>query len=78
MAELNENVSSRTRGCELVRTADDVVYVTDAISTSCSATWPSVRPWPIGVLFLFLRSLPATLIGAIGIPICTIAAFLGL
>jgi multidrug efflux pump subunit AcrB len=30
------------------------------------------------VLFLFLRSVPATLIGAIGIPICTIAAFLGL
>ena len=30
------------------------------------------------VLFLFLRSGPATLIGAIGIPICTVAAFLGL
>ena len=32
----------------------------------------------IGVMFLFLRSVRATAIGAIGIPLCTIAAFLGL
>ncbi len=31
-----------------------------------------------GVLYLFLRSVSTTLLGAIGIPICTIAAFLGL
>ena len=31
-----------------------------------------------GVMFVFLRSLPATLVGVVGIPICTIAAFLGL
>ena len=30
------------------------------------------------ILFLFLRSVPATLIGLIGMPICTIAAFIGL
>jgi len=30
------------------------------------------------VMFLFLRSLPATTVGVIGIPVCTIAAFLGL
>lgn len=32
----------------------------------------------IAVMFLFLRSVPATAVGAIGIPICTIAAFIGL
>jgi multidrug efflux pump subunit AcrB len=31
-----------------------------------------------GVMFLFLRSGRATLVGVIGVPICTIAAFLGL
>lgn len=30
------------------------------------------------ILFLFLRSTSATLVGAIGIPICTVTAFLGL
>ena len=30
------------------------------------------------VMFLFLRSARATAVGIIGIPICTIAAFLGL
>lgn len=30
------------------------------------------------ILYLFLRSVPATLIGLIGMPICTIAAFIGL
>ena len=32
----------------------------------------------IAVMFLFLRSVRATAVGAIGIPICTIAAFIGL
>jgi len=31
-----------------------------------------------GVMFLFLRSVKATLVGIMGIPICTIAAFIGL
>ncbi|MGB5511279.1 MAG: efflux RND transporter permease subunit, partial [Woeseiaceae bacterium] len=30
------------------------------------------------VMFLFLRSVPATAVGVLGIPICTIAAFIGL
>lgn len=76
VAELNTTLL-QPKGLELVRTADDVVYVTDAIDVV-------ERNLAIGavlatlVLFLFLRSLPATLIGAIGIPICTVAAFLGL
>jgi len=76
VGELNRRVLN-PRGLKLVRTADDVVYVTDAIDVV-------ERNLAIGaflavlVLFLFLRSLPATLIGALGIPICTIAAFLGI
>ncbi len=74
--ELNRDLLN-PRGLTLVRTADDVVYVTDAVrvierNLAIGATLAVL------VLFLFLRSLPATLIGAIGIPICTIAAFLGL
>ena len=76
VAQLNETLLG-PKGLKLIRTADDVVYVTDAIEVV-------ERNLAIGavlatlVLFLFLRSLPATLIGAIGIPICTVAAFLGL
>ena len=76
VAELNQDLLN-PKGLKLVRTADDVVYVTDAVEVV-------QRNLAIGaglavlVLFLFLRSVPATLIGAIGIPICTIAAFLGL
>jgi len=76
VAELNSEVLT-PKGLKLVRTADDVVYVTDAVEVV-------QRNLAIGavlavlVLFLFLRSVPATLIGAIGIPICTVAAFLGL
>jgi len=76
VAELNRDVLS-PKGLTLVRTADDVVYVTDAVQVV-------QRNLAIGaglavlVLYLFLRSVPATLIGAVGIPICTIAAFLGL
>jgi multidrug efflux pump subunit AcrB len=76
VAELNEQLL-HPKGLQLVRTADDVVYVTDAVQVV-------QRNLAIGallavlVLFLFLRSVPATLIGAIGIPVCTVAAFLGL
>lgn len=74
--ELNRELLN-PRGLKLVRTADDVVYVTDAVEVV-------QRNLAVGallavlVLFLFLRTMPGTLIGAIGIPICTIAAFLGL
>ena len=76
VAELNRDLLN-PKGLKLVRTADDVVYVTDAVQVV-------QRNLAIGavlavlVLYLFLRSVPATLIGAIGIPICTVAAFLGL
>ncbi|MCF7993092.1 MAG: efflux RND transporter permease subunit [Thiohalocapsa sp.] len=76
VGELNREVLE-PKSLKLVRTADDVVYVSDAVRVV-------QRNLVIGavlavlVLYLFLRSTPATLIGAVGIPICTIAAFLGL
>jgi len=57
--------------------ADDVSYV----EASLSNVWTNLLIGAVLaslVMFLFLRSGKATLIGIIGIPICTIAAFLGL
>ncbi len=56
---------------------DDVRYVRASISN----IW---RNLAIGallaslVMWLFLRSVPATLVGVVGVPICTIAGFIGL
>ncbi len=64
-------------GMRMRHTTDDVRYVVSSIKN----VWKNLS---IGaflatlVMFLFLRSLPATFVGVIGIPICTIAAFLGL
>lgn len=76
VARLNGGIL-RGKGLQLLRTADDVVYVTEAVST-VQRNLAIGATLAIGVLFLFLRSVPATLIGAIGIPICALAAFLGL
>jgi multidrug efflux pump subunit AcrB len=64
-------------GMRMDLTTDDVRYV----EASVKNVWKNLS---IGaalatlVMFLFLRSAPATLVGILGIPICTIAAFLGL
>ena len=64
-------------GVQMQLTSDDVRYVESSIVT----VWQNLA---IGaflatlVMYLFLRSAPATLVGILGIPICTIAAFLGL
>lgn len=64
-------------GMQMVFTTDDVRYV----KASVLNVWKNLA---IGaflatiVMFLFLRSMPATLVGILGIPVCTIAAFLGL
>ena len=76
VADLNTGVLE-DKGLRLVRTADDVVYVSEAVTT-VQRNLAIGAVLAIGVLFLFLRSVPATLIGAVGIPICTLAAFLGL
>ncbi len=87
VVEVKENVMEKVeqlnagllkeRGLHMVLNTDDVRYV--------SASVVNVRKnLLIGallatlVLYLFLRTPSATLIGAIGIPICTLAAFLGL
>ncbi len=64
-------------GLELERTADDVTYVQASIRN----VWTNLAIGAVLatlVMFLFLRSIKATVVGVIGIPVCTIAAFIGL
>ncbi|MGI1677287.1 MAG: efflux RND transporter permease subunit [Cellvibrionaceae bacterium] len=64
-------------GMELLWTADDVVYV----EASVRNVWKNLilgAVFATLVMFIFLRSMRTTFIGVVGIPICTIAAFLGL
>ena len=76
VADLNQGLLLHNE-LEMELTSEDVQYVKDAVSVVR-------RNLIIGgtlavlVLLLFLRSFSATFVGAIGIPICTIAAFLGL
>ncbi len=76
VAELNEGILAE-RGLALRLTSDDVVYVVEAVQV----VWRNLligAVFATAVMFAFLRSGSATAIGALGIPICTIAAFLGL
>ncbi len=64
-------------GMELRLNATDTVYVEQSIAT----VWRNLLLGAVLatlVMFLFLRSARMTLVGVIGIPICTIAAFIGL
>jgi multidrug efflux pump subunit AcrB len=64
-------------GMRMQLTTDDVRYVQASIAN----VWTNLAIGALlatGVMFLFLRSASATLVGVIGVPICTIAAFLGL
>ncbi len=74
--ELNRTLLKK-QGLKMELTSEDVQYVTRAVAVVqqnliVGAVLASL------VLFLFLRSVPATLLGASGIPVCTIAAFIGL
>jgi len=74
--EVNEQIL-RPAGMEMALTSDDVRYV----QASVANVWENLMLGAILatlVMFVFLRSFGATLVGVIGIPICTIAAFLGL
>lgn len=74
--ELNTQVLAPA-GLEIILTADDVVYV----SASVRNVWQNLILGALlatAVMYLFLRSARATLIGVMGIPICVIVAFLGL
>jgi len=62
-------------GIQLI--TDDVRYVEASIAN----VWTNLAIGAVLaslVMFIFLRSLPATLVGMSGIPICTVAAFIGL
>ncbi|MGB1557151.1 MAG: efflux RND transporter permease subunit, partial [Oceanococcaceae bacterium] len=64
-------------GLKLRLLTDDVKYV----EASVANVWQNLALGAVLatlVMFLFLRSLPATVVGVLGIPVCTIAAFIGL
>lgn len=73
---INEEVL-KPAGMQMFLVADDVGYVEASIYN----VWTNLAIGAVLaslVMFLFLRTAKATLIGVMGIPICTIAAFLGL
>lgn len=80
MMEEVENINAqllRDQGMALRLTADDVVYVQESVFN----VWKNLILGAVlatVVMYVFLRSAKATLLGVVGIPICTIAAFLGL
>ena len=74
--ELNDGLL-RERGLHMILNSEDVQYVTDSVTNVRNNLLIGALLATL-VLFLFLRTPSATLIGAIGIPICTLAAFLGL
>jgi multidrug efflux pump subunit AcrB len=64
-------------GLELKLTSDDVKYV----ASSLANVWTNLALGALLatlVMYFFLRSGKATLVGVLGIPLCTIAAFLAL
>ncbi len=64
-------------GMKMLPIADDVRYVSESIAN----VWTNLILGALlatAVMFMFLRSLKATLVGVMGIPICIIVAFLGL
>ncbi|MAT92403.1 MAG: acriflavin resistance protein [Halioglobus sp.] len=64
-------------GMQLTRIADDVVYVEESLRN----VWQNLALGALlasAVMFGFLRSSRATLVGVMGIPVCIIIAFLGL
>ena len=76
VASLNRDVLGPA-GLEIIKTTDDVRYV----EASVKNVWINLVIGAIAattVLFLFLRSLPATAVCVMGVPACAIAAFIGL
>ena len=76
VAEINRDLLEPI-GLQMFLTSDDVRYVEDSIAN----VWQNLAIGALlacAVLYFFLRSLPATLIAIVGLPLCTIAAFLGL
>ncbi|WP_299593261.1 efflux RND transporter permease subunit [uncultured Microbulbifer sp.] len=65
------------QGMQLALTADDVGYVESSVFN----VWKNLALGALlatAIMYAFLRSLRTTALGVVGIPICTIAAFIGL
>ncbi len=73
---LNMTVLKR-HGLKIELTSEDVQYIRNAVSVVRQNLLIGALLASL-VLFLFLRSYSATLLGASGIPVCTVAAFIGL
>ena len=74
--QVNEQVLAPV-GLKLRLLTDDVKYV----KASVTNVWINLGLGALlatAVMFAFLRRLPATLVGVMGIPLCTLAAFIGL
>ena len=74
--ELNNGLLQE-RGMRMEYTFDDVQYIIDSVANVRNNLVIGALLATL-VLYLFLRTPSATLIGALGIPVCTLAAFLGL
>jgi multidrug efflux pump subunit AcrB len=74
--EINERILG-PRGMAMELSTEDVRYVEEAVAVVRQNLLIGAV-LAAAVLFLFLRSISATLLGATGIPICAISAFLGL
>jgi multidrug efflux pump subunit AcrB len=64
-------------GLQLLLITDDVRYVQDSLRNVLQNLLLGAL-LATAIMYLFLRSLRSTLVGVLGIPICTLAAFLGL
>ena len=76
VSEVNTEIL-RPSGMQMTLLSDDVRYV----EASVRNVWINLGIGAVlatAVMFLFLRSGKATLVGVMGIPLCTVAAFLGL
>ena len=74
--ELNNGLLKQ-HGMHMILNSEDVRYISDSVLNVRNNLLIGAL-LVIMVLFLFLRTPSATFIGAMGIPICTLAAFLGL
>lgn len=74
--ELNDGIAG-DYGLRILPRMDDVRYIRDSVRTVLTNLLIGAL-LAVFVLRLFLSSWPATLIGAVGMPICALAAFLGL
>ncbi len=74
--ELNQGFL-KEQGMQMALISEDVRYVEQSVKVVSQSLLVGAVLATL-MLFLFLRSTSATLVGAIGIPVCTVTAFLGL